>query len=78
MEGAALGAKDRLDIATYTAWHTAIFALNGYSGKLKGKSLADYLTKHGSKPKRSKLADAHAFFGRLQAQGIPISSGKIN
>ena len=79
MEGAALAAKDRLDVAIYTAWHVAVFALNGYSGKLKGKSLADFLS---DKPKEQSVqhAQAIAFFHRLQANGVDvkISRNEIN
>lgn len=78
MEGAALRQKRELDIALFTAWHTAIFALNGYSGKLKGKSLSDFIG-DGSKPVSSRaLRNARliAGFHRLQAQGIPVKITK--
>lgn len=73
MEGAALAAKQRLDLATFTAWHTAIFALNGYSGGLKNKSLSDFLSRD-EKPKAQSVqhARAIAFFHRLQAEGVPV------
>jgi hypothetical protein len=35
MEGMAHAAKRELDLAIFTAWHTAVFALTGYGGKLK-------------------------------------------
>lgn len=79
MEGAALAAKDRLDVAVFTAWHTAVFGLNGYSGKLKGKSLADFMQ---DRPKVQSVqhAQAIAFFHRLQAKGVSvkISRNEIN
>lgn len=71
MEGAALAAKRAYDLAISQAWHTAIFALNGYAGKLKGKSLSDYLSERTA-PRRSKFADASAFFGRLKAAGVRV------
>lgn len=74
MEGAALAAKQRLDLATFTAWHTAIFALNGYAGKLKGKSLTDFIGDATPKPDSAALKRAHAiaYFHRLQAKGVPV------
>jgi hypothetical protein len=70
MEGAALAKKQDMDLAMFTAWHTAVFALNGYGGKLKGKKLSDYLTqKPEHNPSHSK---AIAFFHSLQARGVPV------
>lgn len=75
MEGAALAEQKRIDLAMVVAWHTAVFALNGYAGKLKGKSLADFLSGSSNvSARRSQFADAHAFFGRLRAQGVPIET----
>lgn len=81
MEGALLREQRRLDMATYTAWHTAVFALNGYAGKLKGKSLSDYLS--GAKPEASeKLDNAKliAGFHSLAARGfdVQITRNPIN
>lgn len=77
MEGAALRQKRELDMATFGAWHTAIFALNGYAGKLKGKSLSDFLS---AKPETNNQsvqnARGIAFFHRLQAEGIPVKITK--
>lgn len=71
MEGAALKAEREHDLAISQAWHTAIFALNGYGGKLNGKSLSDYIgRKEAAKP--SPLAGAVAFFGYMKAAGMPI------
>lgn len=72
LEGAALARVRAQDSATTQAWQTAMFALNGYGGKLKGKTLADYLIGDGAKKRRSTLADAQAFFNVLAAQGVPI------
>jgi hypothetical protein len=74
MEGAADRQRKEYDLATAQAWHTAMFALNGYGGKLKGKTLADYLSDPAVKRTRSRWADAHAFFGRLKAKGVPIET----
>jgi hypothetical protein len=70
MEGAALAEKKRFDLAIVTAWHTAVFALNGYAGKLKGKSLSDFLTDKPSRP--ASHAQGLAFFHRLKAKGVPV------
>jgi len=73
MEGAALRRKRDIDLALYTAWHTAIFALNGYAGKLKGKSLSDFLGQSGEEKATSlQHAKGIAFFHRLQAKGVPV------
>lgn len=69
MEGAALRAEREHDRNMTLAWNTAMFALNGYGGKLKGKSLDDYLI---NKPKKSTLASAMAFFSQMQARGFPV------
>lgn len=76
MEGAALAAKRRSDLAISTAWHTAIFALNGYSGKLKGKTLLDFLGPDESQAK--KHAEAIAFFHKLKAKGVPVEITRLN
>lgn len=81
MEGAKLREQRQLDIAMFAAWHTAVFALNGYSGKLKGKSLADFLG--GSKPdepEKLKNAKLIAGFNSLKARGfdVQISRNEIN
>lgn len=83
MEGAALRDKKQLDVALFTAWHTAVFGLNGWSGKLKGKSLSDYIGDGSSKEAddgRLQHAKAISFFTRLQAKGLPIeiSRNEIN
>lgn len=62
------------DLAIVNAWHTAIFALSGYSGKLKGKSLSDFLSSD-AKPvnaSRKNHAQGIAFFHRLQARGVDV------
>lgn len=71
MEGAALRQEREYDLAITTAWHTAIFALNGYGGKLKNKSLADYLISQ-EKPQANSTAKAIAFFHSLKARGYPV------
>lgn len=77
MEGAALAEEKRIDMAMITAWHTAAFVLGMYSGefKKKGRKLSDFLSgDHREKPRRSQYADAHAFFSRLQAAGVPVET----
>ena len=70
MEGAALAAKREYDLAIATAWHTAVFGLQGYAGKLKGKKLSDFLSEQ-KRPTRH--AQAIAFFHSLKARGVPVS-----
>jgi hypothetical protein len=73
MEGMARAANRQSDLAIVTAWHTAIFGLTGYAGKLKGKKLSDYLT--SDKPPeaaRTKHAKAIAFFHQLKARGFDV------
>lgn len=70
MEGAALAAKRQFDLGIYVAWHTAVFALNGYQGKLRG--LSTYTSRE--EPDSAALNDARAiaFFRNLKAGGVPI------
>jgi hypothetical protein len=72
MEGAALAANRQFDMAIVTAWHTAVFGLTGYAGKLSGKKLSDFLSGAAEQPQRSKSADAIAFFHALRARGVPV------
>lgn len=75
MEGAALRRKNELDLATYTAWHTAVFALSGYAGKLK--QLPDYLStdeQHDAAPLQH--AKGIAFFHTLKAKGFDVKIEK--
>lgn len=77
MQGAALKAKDKYDLAIVVAWHTASFALGGYSGKLKGKSLSDFLSE--GEPRHSpKHAEAISFFHKLKARGVPVEISRVN
>lgn len=77
MEGAALAAKNRLDVELFTAWHTAVFALNGYGGKLK--PLSEYLNREPDGPALSN-AKLIAGFHSLKARGfdVQISRNEIN
>jgi hypothetical protein len=77
MEGAALAAKREYDLAITQAWHTAIFVLNGYAGKLKGKSLSNYLSGAKSERKSSDAAAAVAFFHALKARGMPVDIKRV-
>lgn len=76
MEGAALKQEREYDLAITQAWNTAIFALNGYGGKLKNKSLSDYLIGK-EKPKRSTVASAVAFFHSMRSAGFPVEITRL-
>lgn len=73
MDGMAKAAATRVDLAMITAWHTATIALSGFNGGLRGKKLADFLTRPTeAAPPVSKKAKALAFFISLRSQGIPV------
>lgn len=76
MEGMARAANRNADLAIVTAWHTAMFGLNGYAGKLKGKKLSEFLTsKIETTPEddqRIGNAQAIHFFQSLKARGVPV------
>jgi hypothetical protein len=76
MEAAALAAKREYDLAITQAWHTAIFALNGYAGQLKGKNLSSYLSS-GSVERKSDAAAAVAFFHALKVRGMPVEIKRV-
>jgi hypothetical protein len=75
MQGAALRTERAHNLAMTQAWNTAMFALNGYGGKLKDKTLSDYLI--GEKPRQPKAAQALAFFHRLKAAGLPVEIKRV-
>jgi hypothetical protein len=83
MKGMARAANREVDVAMVMAWHTAVFGLKGYAGKLKGKSLSDFLT---SKPQpkaedvqRLQNARAIHFFQSLKAKGVDVQiSRRVN
>lgn len=77
MEGAALAATRAADLAIVTAWHTAVFALNGYAGKLKNKSLSDFLSSDFEKPQKSDAASAAAFFHGLKLKGYDVKTERV-
>lgn len=77
MEGAVLAAKRQHDQAIFTAWHTAVFAIGMYGGKLKGKTLSDFLS--SDEPQGStKHAEAIAYFHKLKARGVPVDISRVN
>lgn len=78
MEAAALRDERLIDRATTQAWQTATFALSGYSGGLKNKTLADYLISEKRKPKRSTTAKAVAFFHAMKAAGYPVKIERLD
>jgi hypothetical protein len=74
MEGSLARERKQLNVALFTAWHTARFALNGYAdkGKLAGhKKLSDIMLTDDEKAKPTR-GSARAFFEGLRAQGVPI------
>lgn len=77
MEAAAARDEQLIDRGTAQAWQTAIFALNGYGGKLKGKTLSDYLI---GKPKedRSAASRAVAFFHAMKSAGLDVKIERVN
>jgi hypothetical protein len=76
MEGMARAANRNIDLAILGAWHTAMFGLSGYAGKLKGKKLSDFLTSAPSPSDqddhRMQSAKAIHFFHQMKARGFPV------
>lgn len=73
MEGAVEREKKALDIGMYQAWHTAVLALNGYSGGLKGKSLSNFLLTGRDEVRPSgKSAQALAWAHSMKARGFDV------
>lgn len=70
MRGMARAAKRQADLVIVNAWHTAVFGLSGYSGKLR--NLSHYMGQERSEEQRSKSAAAVAFFHSLKARGVPV------
>lgn len=85
MEGAALRQRQQLDIALFTSWHTARFALNGFNdkGRLAGnKTLADLMLSNGESPmpqdsENFQNAKVIHFFNTLKAKGVPIEVTRV-
>lgn len=71
MDGLSRRGKRRFDANIALAWHTAVFALNGYAGKLKGKSLGDYLSTAPRK-EPDNTAKAIAFFHSMRSAGFDV------
>jgi hypothetical protein len=78
MEGLAHAATRQLDLCIVNAWHTAVFALNGYGGKLK--PLADFLSNKPEPEGDDRLQNAKIihFFQALKARGVPIDISRAN
>lgn len=76
MEGAALRQEREYDLAITQAWNTAMFAINGYGGKLKDKTLADYLINKPPK-KQSSSAAAVAFFHSMKSAGFDVKIERV-
>lgn len=75
MEGMAGSATRELDLAMVNAWHTAIFALLGYAGKLRDKKLSDFLSSRKEPEEEDfRLHNAKLLHGfqSLKARGLPI------
>lgn len=77
MEGAALAEHKRIDLAILTSWHTAMFGLSGYAGKLKGKKLSDYLSGAVSEGGSAGPFQAISFFHRMKAAGFPVKIERV-
>lgn len=82
MEGLASAATRAIDLAIANAWHTAMFGLGGYAGKLRDKSLSDFLTSRPEtsedRSRRLNHAEGIAFFHRLKAKGVPVDISRVN
>jgi hypothetical protein len=76
MEGAVLRRQREFDLAVFVSWHTAVFALNGYAGKLKDKRLSDFLSSRDPQP-QSNAAQAVSFFHRMKAAGLPVTIERV-
>jgi hypothetical protein len=78
MEALAHAAMRQLDLCIVNAWHTAVFALNGYGGKLK--PLADFLSSKPEPEDDGRLQNAKIihFFQSLKARGVPIDISRAN
>lgn len=69
----ARAASREVDIAISNAWHTSVFGLSMYAGKMKGKRLSDFLSNRDREPQAgSKAAEAIAFFNTLKARGFNV------
>lgn len=68
----AHAAKRQQDLSISTAWHTAVFALTGYGGKLK--DLHEYIGRDAPREGQERLHNAQLinFFNSLKAKGVPI------
>lgn len=78
MEGMALAAKLKHELALSQAWHTAVFALTGYGGKLK--DLSEYLGKGRSGAQdNEQLQNARIIhlFNSMRARGFDIKAERI-
>jgi hypothetical protein len=78
MEGMAHAAARQHELAISTAWHTAVFALTGYSGKLK--ELSEYVGKTETWPEddeRLENARLIHFFNSLKAKGYDIKTERV-
>jgi hypothetical protein len=77
----ARAAKREHELAISTAWHTAVFALSGYGGKLK--DLAAYLGSvngQDGKADEQRVSNARLihFFHTLKARGVPVDISRAN
>lgn len=77
MEGMAHAANRQIDLCIVTAWHAVSFYAAASTGKLKGKTLSDFLTSKPGETKREddpRLQNARAihFFQSLKARGVDV------
>jgi hypothetical protein len=77
MEGAALAQARAHNLATRQAWDTANFAIGIYAGKMKGKSLTDFLIGEEGERRVTKESQALSFFHRMKAQGKAVHIERV-
>lgn len=70
----ARAASRQVDLCVVTAWHTAMFGLSGYAGKLNGKKLSDFLTSEADADDGQRMQNARLihFFQSLKARGVAV------
>lgn len=72
MEGAALAAKRKSDLAIVSAWYGEFFAR-----QKRLEKLTDFLSRDDD-PQTAKNAQAIAYFHKLKARGVPVEITRLN
>lgn len=72
MEGMAHVVTRQLDLCIVNAWHTAVFGLNGYAGKLQ--PLSDFVSSPAEPVDERRMVNARTihFFHSLKERGVPV------